>query len=171
MKKLILLVIAVFGFTFNSQAQDLKFGLKGGVNFATINSDDLGDNLDARTGYHVGVVAQISFAGFALQPELIYSAQGVEDIDIDYLNLPILAKLKFAKIFSVEAGPQFGFVVSDNFEDGEPESFDLSGAVGTTVEISKFFAQLRYNFGLTDVLDGFDSKNSNFQVSVGYYMF
>ncbi|WP_407933712.1 outer membrane beta-barrel protein [Aquimarina algiphila] len=88
-----------------------------------------------------------------------------------YLNLPVLVKLKFAKIFSVEAGPQFGFVVNDDFEVGDPESFDLSGAVGAGVEFGPFFGQLRYNFGFTDVIDNVEAKNSAFQISVGYYIF
>ncbi len=172
MRKLFLLAIAVIGFTFSSQAQDIKFGFKGGVNFATLNGDDVDDNLDGRTGYHIGAVAQISLMEtIAIQPELIYSAQGIDDLDIDYLNLPVLFKLKFAGIASVEAGPQFGFVVNDSFEVGEPESFDLSGAVGAGVEFGGFFGQIRYNFGLTDVVEDAEAKNSNFQISVGYYIF
>ncbi|TSE04123.1 MULTISPECIES: porin family protein [Aquimarina] len=172
MKKLFLLAIAVISFSVSSNAQDIKFGFKGGVNFATLNGDDVNDNLDGRTGYHIGAVLQVSLAEtIALQPELLYSAQGIEDTDIDYLNLPVLVKLKFAKIFSVEAGPQFGFVVNDDFEVGDPESFDLSGAVGAGVEFGPFFGQLRYNFGFTDVIDNVEAKNSAFQISVGYYIF
>ncbi|WP_271785134.1 porin family protein [Aquimarina algiphila] len=172
MKKLFLLAIAVISFSVSSNAQDIKFGFKGGVNFATLNGDDVNDNLDGRTGYHIGAVLQVSLAEtIALQPELLYSAQGIEDTDIDYLNLPVLVKLKFAKIFSVEAGPQFGFVVNDDFEVGDPESFDFSGAVGAGVEFGPFFGQLRYNFGFTDVIDNVEAKNSAFQISVGYYIF
>ncbi|WP_271730093.1 outer membrane beta-barrel protein [Aquimarina algiphila] len=87
MKKLFLLAIAVISFSVSSNAQDIKFGFKGGVNFATLNGDDVNDNLDGRTGYHIGAVLQVSLAEtIALQPELLYSAQGIEDTDIDYLN-------------------------------------------------------------------------------------
>ncbi|GAA4114914.1 porin family protein [Aquimarina addita] len=171
MKKLILVAIALIGFTTTSHAQSFKFGFKGGLNFATINGD--GIDADSRTGYHLGAVGQIGVGPlFAIQPEILYSAQGAKDFDIDYLNVPILVKLKFAKFLSVEAGPQFGFVVNDDIKSGgEPESFDMSAAIGAGVEFSKFFAQLRYNIGLTDVTDGGDIKNSAFQVSVGYYIF
>ncbi len=171
MKKLFLVAIAIIGFSISSNAQDIKFGFKGGVNFSTINGDNL-DNIDGRTGYHLGAVAQVSLMDMlALQPELIYSAQGIKDLDIDYINVPILFKLKFAKLFSVEAGPQFGFVVNDEYTIVEPESFDFSGAVGAGVEFGSFFGQLRYNIGFTDIIKDVDSKNSNFQVSVGYYLF
>ncbi len=172
MRKLVLIAIAFVSFTMIANAQDVKFGFKGGVNLATLNGDDIGDQVDGRTGYHLGAVVQLSLAEtIALQPELLYSAQGVDDTDIDYLNLPVLFKLKFAKVLSVEAGPQFGFVVNDSFEVGEPESFDLSGAIGAGVEFGGFFGQLRYNHGFTNVIEDGDAKNSNFQISVGYYIF
>ncbi len=179
MKKLFLLAIAVIGFTMTTNAQDVKFGFKGGVNFANI-SDFNGQNADGRTGYHIGAVAQFSLMEtFAIQPELLYSAQGIKDIDLDYINIPVLAKLKFAGIASVEAGPQFGFVVNDGIEeafegiseDAKAQSFDLGLAVGAGVELGGFFGQVRYNLGLTEVVDGGDGKNSTFQISVGYYIF
>ncbi|WP_109301117.1 porin family protein [Aquimarina sp. AU474] len=173
MKKLFLLAIAVIGFTFTSSAQDIKLGVKGGVNFANVTGDV---DFDSRTGFHIGGVLQISvLETFAIQPELLYSAQGAElgdiDFNIDYLNVPILAKLKFAKFLSVEAGPQLGFVVNEGDNVNDIESFDFSGAVGAGVEFGAFFGQLRYNFGLTDIVSNGDAKNSNFQVSVGYYIF
>ncbi len=172
MKKLFLVAIAVIGFTLTSQAQNFRFGLKGGVNLSTLNGGSFSNNIDGRTGYHIGAVAQLSLLGtFAIQPELIYSAQGIDNIDIDYLNLPVLFKFKFAKILSLEAGPQFGFVVNDNSNIFKPEGFDLSAAVGAGLEISRFFAQIRYNFGLTNAIENFDVKNAAFQLSIGYYIF
>jgi len=154
-----------------SQAQNFRFGLKGGLNFTTLNGGDISNTIDSKTGYHIGAVAQFSLGSFALQPELIYSTQGIDNLNIDYLNLPVLFKLKFAKILSVEAGPQFGFVINDTSDILKPKGFDLSGAVGAGVEISKFFAQIRYNFGLTDAIENTDVRNAVFQVSVGYYFF
>ncbi len=183
MKKLFLLAIAVIGFTMTINAQNVKFGFKGGLNFSNLNDLKVaGEDLDpdGRTGYHIGAVLQLSLMEtFAIQPEILYSAQGVDDVDLDYINIPILAKLKFAGIASVEAGPQFGFVVNDEFEkiiegvedDVESESFDLGLAVGAGVELGGFFGQVRYNLGFTDVTNSGDGKNSTFQVSVGYYIF
>ncbi len=183
MKKLFLLAIAVIGFTMTSNAQDVKFGFKGGLNFSNINDlKAAGQDLDpdGRTGYHIGAVLQLSLMEtFALQPEILYSAQGADDLDVDYINIPILAKLKFAGIASIEAGPQFGFVINDEIEDvlgsiqadAESESFDLGLAVGAGVELGGFFGQVRYNLGFTDVTSAGDGKNSTFQVSVGYYIF
>ncbi len=172
MKKSFLLAITIIGFSISSNAQDIKFGVKGGVNFSSINGNDISDDIDGRTGYHIGAVAQVGLTDmFALQPELIYSAQGIKNLDIDYINIPVLLKLKFAELFSVEAGPQFGFVINDGFRTGKPQSFDFNGALGAGVEFGSFFGQLRYSIGFTDVIENADWKNSNFQVSVGYYIF
>lgn len=177
MKKLFIFAIVVMSFSMVSNAQDINLGVKGGINFANINGSDL--DYDGRTGYHVGLVGEVSLAGtFAVQPEIIYSAQGAKlgdiDLNVDYLNIPILAKLKFADIVSVEAGPQFGFVINDDLSEAfgeiiEAETFDLSGAVGASAKFTKFFAQIRYNFGLTEIVKDSDLKNGNFQISVGYY--
>ncbi|MDH7445827.1 porin family protein [Aquimarina sp. 2201CG14-23] len=169
MKKLFLLAIVLIGFTTISNAQSFDFGIKGGVNFANIDSRF---DTDARTGFHIGAVATVGIGSkFAIQPEVLYSAQGTDDLKVDYINVPILVKYKFLKFLSFEAGPQFGIAVNDDYEIGEPETFDLSAAVGAGVKFGKFFSQLRYNYGFTDVRDGVGSQNRTFQLSVGYYIF
>ncbi len=168
MKKLVVLAIAIVGMTFTSSAQGVHLGFKGGLNFADITGDI---DADGRTGYHIGAVVDLNLSDkFAIAPEVIYSAQGVDEADLDYLNVPILAKLKITEYFDIHAGPQFGFVVQDDFV-GDPESFDFSGAVGVGAQFSSFFAQLRYNIGVTDIVDNADAKNAVFQVSVGYRIF
>jgi len=170
MKKLIIVAIALIGFTTISTAQDIKFGVKGGANFSTLSGNS---SLDARTGYHIGAVGQISLIDkFAIQPEILYSAQGADNLDIDYLNIPILLKYKFLKFLSFDAGPQFGFLVNDEYPDAiETKSFDLGVALGAGVEFGEFFAQARYNIGLTEVVENSDAKNGTFQLSIGYYIF
>ena len=173
MKKLLLVSFAIIGFSWVASAQDVKLGIKGGINLSSLNGDDVPSNFDARTGYHIGVAAQLGLGDkFALQPEVLYSAQGANDLDIDYVNIPILVKYKFLEFLSFEAGPQFGVLVNDDYEDIiETKSFDLSAALGAGVEFGKFFAQARYNFGFTDIIEEDDIKNGTFQLSVGYYFF
>lgn len=179
MKKL-LLCAAIAVFTMSSiNAQEVKFGAKAGVNFATLGGDNA-DDLDSRTSFHFGAVAQISISEkFAIQPELVYSSQGAsgggEDLKMDYINLPILAKIFVAEGFSLEVGPQIGFLMSAK-ADGEDikdifKSTDFSGALGLgyKLETGLNFAA-RYNLGLGNIvdMDGGDLKNNVFQLSVGY---
>lgn len=166
MKKLFFAVLIFIGVTAGANAQSLHLGAKGGVNFATLSGKDADGN-DGRTGFHIGAVAELGLTDkFSIQPEAIYSAQGVKDFNIDYLNVPVLAKYYIVDNLSLQAGPQFGFKVNDkNFDNAE--GFDMSGAVGAEVKFGKLFGQARYNFGLTDVADG-DARNAVFQLSVGF---
>ena len=76
MKKLLLLTMLSFCTTFASQAQEIHFGAKAGLNFASARGDDA-DDLETRTSFNLGGVLNIRFTEkLALQPELFYSGQG-----------------------------------------------------------------------------------------------
>ena len=185
MKKLMLLAaVAVFGLS-NVTAQETKFGAKAGVNFASVNGDDV-DDFDGRTSFHVGAVARIGISeNFAVQPELVYSSQGFtqsfEGVDftgkLDYINLPILADFTVAEGFSLQAGPQVAFNISDDVEaDGggsesiDAESVDFGAAVGAQYRMDEgLFFQARYSLGLSEIVKDFDAKNSVISLSVGYF--
>jgi Outer membrane protein beta-barrel domain len=189
MKKLILLV-AIALFTFNVNAQGVDFGVKAGANFASIGGDDT-DDFGTRTSFHFGVTAGISVSdNFSVQPELVYSAQGASydidgfdgDVKLDYLNLPIMAQFQVADGFSIEVGPQFGFLMSAKVElDGEEEDIkddvkglDLAAGIGVNYAMaSGLNFGARYNLGLSNINDGegsdeFKNQNNVIQVSVGY---
>jgi hypothetical protein len=198
MKKLFLF-IAVMVLTAGSlQAQEIRFGAKAGVNFASGVGDDA-DGLDGRTGFNVGAVAKIGIGElFAVQPEIIYSAQGYkQDIDgmevtgkLDYINIPVLADFTIAEGLSLQGGPQFGINVTDEAEfEGntsslEAKSIDFGAALGIEYRLPMgVFIQARYATGLSSSLDDIevdlgelgtsvierDVKNSVISVSVGYF--
>ena len=97
---------------------------------------------------------------------------------IDYLNVPILAKLYLGKIFSIEVGPQFGFKVSEKTEssnssslENEVESFDTAIAAGVSFNFSEgAFISGRFTQSLNEVVKNSDSKNMVFQVGIGFKM-
>lgn len=185
MKKLFLFAaIAVFGLS-NVTAQDVKFGAKAGLNLASLNGDDV-DDTDGRTSFHVGGVVSIGISEkFAVQPEVVYSAQGAtgseEGIDItwklDYINIPVLADFQVADGFSLQVGPQVSFNITDSVEvdgeevgDLEAEGVDFGAAVGAQYAMeSGLFFQARYSLGLSDVNSDADAKNSVISLSVGYF--
>ncbi|GLB53719.1 hypothetical protein NBRC110019_27600 [Neptunitalea chrysea] len=173
MKKSLLFILLTLIFI-GGYAQTKHVGIKAGVNFASLTGDGL-DGLEDKTGYHIGVTGELGLNdNFSIQPEIMYSTQGAKlediDFDIDYINVPLLAKFYMVKNVSFMVGPQFGYVISDNFDALETDSlkdFDLSGAVGVEARILSFFVQARYNFGLSDVMDS-EAKNAVFQFSVGH---
>ncbi|MFV8355442.1 porin family protein [Flavobacterium sp. XS1P32] len=188
MKKIILTVAAVFAFGF-ANAQETKFGVKGGLNLANF-SGDIEDN-SSKAGFHLGGFVEFKVSDkFAIQPELLFSTQGTKfDVDgddlkfnISYLNIPVMAKYYVADAFSLEAGPQIGFLTSakavvgsedenikDNFESID-FGFNFGAGYNFTENLS---AGLRYNLGLSNIAKteaGDNTKVSNnvLSVSLGY---
>ncbi|RZJ31853.1 MAG: PorT family protein [Flavobacterium sp.] len=176
----------------NTESKTVRFGIKGGVNFASITGDDF-DSPNARTAFHVGGLLEFPLTDmFSLQGEVLYSGQGFEsdyeaidgnghiEYHLDYINVPILAKIYVTKGLSIEAGPQLGFKVHEridadpNDEGGatdvsQAEDFDFGLAGGLTFQTDMgVFASGRYTYGLTDVVQDVDAKNSVFQISLGY---
>jgi opacity protein-like surface antigen len=198
MKKIILTVAAVFAFGF-ANAQETKFGVKGGLNVANI-SGDIEDN-SSKVGFHVGGFVEIKVSDkFSVQPELLFSTQGSqaeysedfggtvvsinEKINLSYLNIPVMAKYYVAEGFSLEAGPQIGFLTSAKYkleaegqeeeEDAKDdfESIDFGVNFGAGYDFTEnLSAGLRYNVGLSNIAkDSGNDKISNsvFSVSLGY---
>ena len=182
MKKLLLgAALAVFAFT-NVNAQEVKFGVKAGVNLSSISGDET-DDVDGLTSFHIGGVAEIVFSEkFSFQPELMYSAQGysIDDVDVklDYISVPLMAKYYVAEGFSIEAGPQIGILASAKAEDEDIKDFisgvdfGVGAGVGYKMDSGLNFAA-RYNLGLSNINDGegsddFKNQNSLLQLSVGF---
>jgi len=178
-----------------SDSMDISFGVKGGVNFATLNGGDIDGSPDSRTNFHAGVFAEFPMTNmFSIQAEALYSGQGAEldfrgtdgdraEFQLDYINVPVLAKFYLAPGLSIEAGPQFSFLLNDeidfnpNSDGGDSPSpirdnlktFEFGVAGGLSFELPVgIFATARYNQGITDIADDFNVQNSVFQLGVGY---
>ncbi|HEX8270284.1 MAG TPA: porin family protein [Flavobacterium sp.] len=176
----------------NTADDAISFGVKGGVNFATVTGGEDGFDPDSRTSFHVGVVGEFPLDDMiSIQAEALYSGQGFEISDsevsddkveyqLDYLNIPILAKVYLFEGFSLEAGPQFSFKVNEeidsdpNNDDGDTnveiaEDFDIGVSAGVTFLTDMgLFASGRYNLGFQDVVEDSNLQNSVFQISLGY---
>lgn len=184
MKKLLFLVaLATLGISKSTYAQDVKFGVKTGLNLANITgaSDVDTNNL---IGFHIGAISEISVSDkFSVQPELLYTRQGSEignafKIKLDYLAIPIMAKYYVMPKLSLELGPQVSFLVSDKIEfegagipdaetDAASTDFGLNVGAGYKLD-SGIFMQARYNFGISTISENPDLKNSVLKLSLGY---
>lgn len=178
----------------NANSMDVSFGVKGGVNFATVTGDDF-DSPNSRTSFHVGLLAEFPLTDmFSIQAEALYSGQGFEsnidgglvggdgniEYQLDYINVPILAKVYVVEGLSLEAGPQFSFKVNEEIDSDpnddpgdtdldEAETFDFGLAGGLTFQTNMgLFATGRYTIGLTDIVQDVDAKNAVFQLGIGY---
>ncbi|WP_016989537.1 porin family protein [Flavobacterium sp. ACAM 123] len=178
MKKTLLAAIVLFAMSASVQAQLVKFGIKGGLNYANYSGSEM--QFDALTSYHAGLVAEIKLVdSFSIQPELLYSTQGatyknvVEEFrnELGYLAIPVMAKIYLNKSVSLELGPQASFLLSErnNFDVRDANTFDFAANAGLGLKITKsFFVAGRYSLGLTDVSTSAETKNSVVQVSAGF---
>lgn len=133
MKKTLLLTFLLFAAAI-SYSQGLKIGLKGGLNFPTVDAVGVGDGVDVSdrenaSGYHVGAFARFKLSKIAIQPEVLYSFQSVDftqsalgqDFDVtqklSYLTVPVMVRLYLVAGLNLQAGPQFGFLINGEQED------------------------------------------------------
>ncbi len=145
------------------------------------------DDADARIGFVGGLETEYQATDiFSLSAGVLYSMQGCKyDNDkvkttskLDYINIPIMANVYVAKGLAVKLGVQPAFNVNSEVKvsggkystsaDVDAKSFDFSIPVGISYEYSNVVLDARYNWGLTKVADGSDSKNSVFQITLGY---
>lgn len=158
----------------------VALGVKGGLNFANINTNSVGAAYSSRTGYHAGAFVNIKLTKIAIQPEVIYSVQGADaatgNYELGYINVPILLKFYLIGGLNLQAGPQFGFLSSATSGGVDiknlVESSETSVALGAGFDISNFVIDARYNLGLSDVdKASTEAKNQVFQLSVGFKLF
>lgn len=155
-----------------SNAQLLpSFGLKGGVNFSTLNN---ADDTELTAGFIGGAYVKLNIPAspVSIQPELLYAQYGADSesgdgsLEIDYIQVPVLLNFGFNPPASpikpkVYFGPYLGFKTNAeaDFEeitfdiDDSVKDTDFGVAVGAGVEISRFSIDLRYTAGLVNVFE------------------
>ncbi len=176
MKSLKFLLVGTFIVLLSNSASAQAWGIRAGVNISDVNVK--GFNTDAKTGLYVGAYKEIGLVKSMLfiQPEVQYSQEGfdtnIDHVKVDYLTVPILAKLYVVKLLSFETGPQFGFKVADNASDYlnyDANSFVPSWAFGTSLNLPLGLSiNARYITGLNDTFDGVSGKNQVFQVGAAF---
>jgi hypothetical protein len=173
------LVLTFMAFT-SSKAQENgpKFGIKGGVNFSNLYTDNVDDN-NVLTGFSVGLFAKLPITGsIAIQPEIYYTTKGAEVIynnafvdgtarfKLNYIEVPVLLVANVTKNFNIQVGPYASYLVSgkttnesnggtfdfqNNLDANDFNRLDagIAGGIGIDLESVSFGA--RYNYGLTKV--------------------
>jgi hypothetical protein len=157
----------------NAPAGHVTLGVKGGLNLYNIHNDN-NTSYDQRIGFNIGLLGHIHRdSQWAIQPELVYSAQGAKNHNLGYLNIPVLLQYMFDNGFRIQAGPQLGLMVSsDNDNAYKPLDIALSVGVSYVVPSTGFGLDLRYNHGLNDISESSDVKSTNRGIQFGlFYLF
>lgn len=177
MRSLKILLLSAFLILVSNAVSAQAFGVRAGANISNISGSGL--NTKAKTGLYVGVYKEISLVKGVLfiQPELQYSREGfsieTNDVKIDYITVPILAKVYAVKMLSFETGPQFGFAISDNLKENfigtKTETFVPSWAFGASFNLPLGLSiNTRYISSLNKNLDNIDGKNQVFQIGAAF---
>jgi len=171
--------------------KDFSYGVKAGINAATLNDKDA----EMRFGGAVGIFGMIKLGtDIGVSADILYSQQGCKLPDIgtytelgyklDYLNIPILANwyVPWVPGLTVKVGLQPGFLLSSELKVGEftvntdedLNSIDVSIPFGISYELDfGLLFDVRYNIGVTNIVkndtdDYLELKNSVFQITLGY---
>lgn len=194
MKKLVLALIAGIALWGTAHAQtEYRFGPKVGLNVTNVTHSD-GDN---KVSISAGVFGEVRLSELiGIQGELLYSRQGWrnkvdiggEDVNVkyrvNYLNIPIMARLYVLDRLSVDLGPQLGIALNARGKYKESgttvkskmddlNTIEFSFLFGVSYDLfDRFLLSARYNLGISNVFDkdkfGSSNKNHVFQLSVGY---
>ncbi len=174
MKKILLSVcFAVGALTCFAQSDNppVSFGIKGGVNFSTLQQSASGSSSTTASGslttFHAGVFADFRVSdAFSVQPQLLYTGKGGSNKDNEsadgfsasdnvklslyYLHLPVYA-LYHAPVgdndFFIGAGPFISYGLSGN-EKGSISISDIQTESGSTTETQNI--NQKVDFGSSD---------------------
>ncbi|HPH62614.1 MAG TPA: porin family protein [Paludibacteraceae bacterium] len=201
MKRILSLAVLFLGLVFSAHAEleegTFKFGVRAGGGFATLTGDASG--LSSVFNFHVGAVGDYAFSeSFYLEPGLYFTKKGTSydlegyfssesiDVDLYYLQLPVLASYRFNFTdkfgLNLQAGPYaafglFGSCGEDengddvsSFDDGNYKRFDAGLRLATGAQFSAFSVSLGYDLGLMNISDAeeVDAKTALFFVTLGY---
>lgn len=190
MKKLFLAATILLASISIAEAQT-GFGIRGGGNLSNLAGDLKNKSLyENKVGFHAGAFLNFPITGefFSIQPELIYSQKGFENseeeftilldtykrtgtVNYNYLDLPVLAKIKAGPIY-FEGGPQASYLLNVNnktkvYRNGNLESsstterdkegmkeFELGYVAGLGFATNSGISLgLRYNGSFNDFVD------------------
>ncbi len=192
MKSLVLSsVLALFFFSF-ATAQGFGVGIKVGTNINKLQGQSFKDQFTY--GYSAGVYADIKTGKkWSIQPEVLFNqvstdtsdkfstiykinADKISKIKLNYLSIPILLNYNLSKGIALQAGPQFGILMSqskDLLQEGKDafKTGDFSMLGGLQIKFSSIRLYGRYAIGLNNIndIDNRDSwKNQSIQLGIGF---
>ncbi len=181
----------------------VRFGVKAGMNVSSLSNDGSLEDQGSKIGFNAGVFANIPVGSmFSVQPEVLYSQYG-DKYDtrignntysyanhLDYITVPVMLQYNLIPNLYVEAGPEFGFMVSAKNKAKNETNNDVISESGNYKDNFSTFnfgiglgagyyftdnigITARYVAGLTDIAkdrpNGSDAiRNNVFQVGLAF---
>jgi hypothetical protein len=186
---------------YNNRKRTDSVRVKGGLNIAnlSVSPKDGETSFSMKLNFHGGVLVSLPIAeNLELQPEVLYSGQGVKDkfsdgtrgtvqekLNLGYINVPVLVKYQHASGFFAEIGPQVGFLLSAKLKDVDGgqssssdfksnlKSVDFAGCLGIGYLSSlNLGIDARYNLSFVNIAKTSGEKIKNGVIQIGvFYVF
>tara|TARA_B100000795_G_scaffold127040_1_gene94718 strand:+ start:2200 stop:2802 length:603 start_codon:yes stop_codon:yes gene_type:complete len=171
MKKVILILCLVFGFSQISNAQ-VAFGIKGGVNYNSNSIKESGTDVfsgaKSKTGYHAGVWLRLKVPvlGLYIRPEFVYTnlenevyyqtAAKTTTHSFQKIDIPVLFGKKFFGVGNIYIGPSFQYVLASDFniediKNVDSEGFTMGVQFGGGIELGKLGIDVRWERGFSGI--------------------
>lgn len=186
-----------------SSGSAVRFGIKAGMNVSSLSNDGTLEDQGSKIGFNAGAFANIPVGSmFSVQPEVLYSQYGDKYDQViagnrysyanhlDYITVPVMLQYNLIPNLYVEAGPEFGFMVSARNKAKNETNNDVISESGNYKDRFNTFnfglglgagyyftdnigITARYVAGLTDIAknrpNGSDAvRNNVFQVGLAY---
>ncbi|MFB9055612.1 porin family protein [Mariniflexile ostreae] len=169
-----LLFTALFILAFQGYSQAAKYGVRAGVTISNLDFEKKPTlENQHRNGFYIGFLADFNLSkNISLQPEIQFSAEGAKQelIQLDYLQAPILLKLRLGNKMHLGAGPQVGLKIHKKDDGIRNMAYSAVGALEYKLNYA-LFIDARYTYGISNIFDeylGVSAKNSTIQLGVGY---
>lgn len=175
----VIIALLISGKELQAQINDsaAQFGVKGGVNFSNMYTDDVDDE-NVLTSFNAGVYVNLPVSDlFSIQPEVLYSRKGAElrydnvfatgsaKFNLNYIEVPVLLKINVTENFNIHAGPYFAYLIDSkitnesdgifdfesNFDNDDFNKFDAGIAAGIGFDFESFSIGARYSYGLSTI--------------------
>ncbi|TQI71162.1 outer membrane protein with beta-barrel domain [Gramella sp. Hel_I_59] len=183
---LLLLLITSLSITKSLSQNRTSLGVKVGVNFTGFHTGT--STYTGEFGLNAGLIVDHKISNFlSIQPELIfnekagnYTIPGNEMViratsKVKYIDIPIMAKINILESINFQLGPQVGFLVAEKTEynsdvvETTPKVLDLALNGGFGYQIKRnIFLQARYSYGVKEIFENENYKNSVISLSIGY---
>jgi hypothetical protein len=196
MKKITFTLIILSAFLVTKVNAQMQFGVKAGLNLATMSIKAAGEKVDdikMNVGFHVGGIVDIPFMEtMSFQPGLLFSVKGYK-IDNDamkstgtplFIEIPlnVVYKIPFGenKIL-INAGPYLGYGIAGkskvgdekdnikwgNKDDSDSKPLDFGLNIGAGAQIKNILVNLNYGFGFANLTPKGDSDNKSSNRVIG----
>lgn len=184
-------------------AQLVSVGPKVGISHSTLTEESIDEikTGDSSVGFHAGLFVRVSFLGFYVQPEALFtSTRGqilindpssntineVQDLTYNKLDVPVMLGFKIGDFIRLNAGPSFSLILNQDARKNLDEiktnykNATIGYQLGVGLDLNRVVVDLRYENNLSALGEQVtvagqpfdtDLRNRLFTLSLGYKLF